>query len=86
MNQASAKAVGIIVAIYCIILLFTYVIWGKDTITGLVIIASIISLIAGFVGFILMLPKESRSVGATVFISSALILLIGFGVCTNLNP
>lgn len=84
MNQASTKTIAIILGIYCALLLLTYLIGGKDAFGGLVMIACIISLIAGFIGFILMLPQKSRPIGATIFISSALILVIGFGVCTTI--
>lgn len=84
MNQASAKIVAIVLGIYCALLLLTYLVASKDAFGGIVIIVCLISLIAGFIGFILMLSKKSRPVGATIFISSALILLIGFGVCTTI--
>lgn len=83
MNQASAKAVVMILGIYCTLLLLAYIIGGKDAFGGLVIIASIVSLIAGFIGFMLMISQKLRPIGATIFISSALILVIGFGVCTS---
>jgi len=83
MNQASAKKIAIIIGVYCLIILLTYFIWGKDAFQSMVMSTSLISLITGFIGFILLFPQNTRSTGATIFISSFLILVIGFSVCSS---
>lgn len=83
MNQASTKTVLIVLAVYLLIYIIGYSIGGKDYVTGVAVITSLIALFTGFAGLVLMISEKRRKIGANIFISSLLILLVGFGVCTS---
>lgn len=83
MQEASIKTIAIILSTYLGILLISFIVGGKNAIVGTTMIASIITLLTSFVGLLIMISKEKRKLGANIFISSLLILLIGFGVCTS---
>lgn len=83
MNQASTKTVLIVLAVYLLIYLLGYAIGGKDYITGVAILTSLLALFAAFAGLVLMISEKRRKIGANIFVSALLILVIGFGVCTS---
>ncbi len=83
MSHASTKTILIILAVYLLTYCVFYSIGGKDYIIVVAIVTSILALLFGFIGLILMISQNSRKAGADIFISCLLILLIGFGICTS---
>jgi 4-hydroxybenzoate polyprenyltransferase len=83
MNQASTKTVLIVLAVYLLVYVIAYSIGGKDYIGGVAIVTSIMALFAAFAGLVLMISEKNRKIGANIFVSALLILVIGFGVCTS---